>query len=81
MTEKSNERTPLILPALLSALITICISVAVLGSTSIKEKLSIAVFSEYKIAELQRDVRIEKDIDEINQKLDRLIELRISETK
>lgn len=75
------ERTSKTIPSLLTAIITIVLGVTAFGFTTIEKKVSIDVFNEYKMAELRRDIRIEKDIDEINKKLDRLIQLRISEMK
>lgn len=76
-----SERSSKTIPSLLTAIITIVLGVTAFGFTTIEKKVSIDVFNEYKMAELRRDIRIEKDIDEINKKLDRLIQLRISEMK
>ena len=76
-----SERKSVVTPVLIGALITILLAVSTMGKSEIDSKVDISAFYEYKEAELRRDIRMEGALDRINDKLDRLIELRISERK
>jgi hypothetical protein len=63
----------------LGIIITLIVAYAGYGYTEFEKKVETAVFEEYKIAELRRDINVSDQLKEINRKLDRLIELRITE--